>query len=353
MTTKLDLDEFGLSGLNNRGNTCFLNTTIQCLSNVIPLTDYMMKNEFMGPLRQESKKVELQTKYNREFEITKNYIQLIKVMWSCKEPIDPRSFHIAFQRFNNRFAGYNEQDSEEALTVILDSIHEVLSYPIEVSITGQEESGLDSLMVESYKAWKDSNEKKYSIITEIFTGQFVNQIISREVNNRNAILSRTYEKFDRINLPINGNSLYECLYNYFNVEVLGDKYHDEKRDLKVEAGRQIKLMILPKYLIIILKRFQRMRNGFMKKTTQVSFPINDLDLSNHVVGYDRQSSMYKLRSIGCHMGQIERGHYYSICRHRSDKWIMYNDKHSEEYNIRSEIPILQQRAYMLIYERNV
>lgn len=38
--------QVGVTGLNNLGNTCFMNSALQCLSNTAPLTDYFLSDQY-------------------------------------------------------------------------------------------------------------------------------------------------------------------------------------------------------------------------------------------------------------------------------------------------------------------
>ncbi len=346
-------ERIGRIGLTNLRNTCFMNTTLQCLINLDSLTNYILTNQYLQPLDSNEKINEIKTRYIKEYELVKNYIQLTKVIWTIRDRnvIEPSIFHASFQKMNG-FDGFEQRDAEEALITIMDSIHEVLSFPITVNIKGDSENNMDELMIEAYKNWTNFNNKRYSIITELFSGLYMNQILSKENEDKNNILSRTFEKFDRIHLAISGNTLYECFHHYFNTEILDDLYKDEKNNRQVRAAKQVRFMLLPKYLIIVLKRFER--NGMMtqKINTMVSFPLDNLDLSSYTIGYDKYDSSYRLRSIGCHMGSVNGGHYNAVCRGRDNKWYLFDDSSVSEYNIRSEIPMLQSKAYMLIYERN-
>ena len=45
----------GLTGLQNLGNTCFMNSSIQCVSNTRFLTDYFLTDRFRQELNEENK----------------------------------------------------------------------------------------------------------------------------------------------------------------------------------------------------------------------------------------------------------------------------------------------------------
>ena len=49
--------------------------------------------------------------------------------------------------------------------------------------------------------------------------------------------------------------------------------------------------------MIVFKRFQNVEGRLQKNNTLVSFPLDDLDLSNYTMGYDREKAKYKLCSI--------------------------------------------------------
>lgn len=334
----------GLVGLSNRGNTCYLNAALQCLSNLPLVTDFFLKNEHVADLKNQSKKASADNK--KYIILTYEYDKLIKGLWTMSGSIEPKSFHISIQKCEPDFVGYEQQDSQEALSLIVDALHEGLKYESEMTYNGIIENSLDQIMVESIKEFKIELKGYYSKIVELFFGQYINNTVSFQTKET---LSKKFERFNNLSIPLYGKTLYDCLSKYFEKELLDDEFLDERTDEKVKVYRQMKMVRVPKYLIIFLKRYNDQLN---KLNRSISFPIDNLDLSPYCDGYDSVRCDMRLLSIGCHRGIYGGGHYFAVCRHINGNWYKFDDNNVTEVDIESERGNLFRDGYILIYEKN-
>lgn len=359
MENNTEYYEKGLIGLVNRGNTCFLNTTLQMLSNIPPLTEYFIEKNFdddlMNRLSEEKHKENPDRRAVNYIILSKEYAKLITALWTNSGAIEPRSFHQCIQTFEPTFRGFSQQDAQEVMTYILDALHEGLYYEVKINYSGEIENNVDRLMVESIKHWKNSFEKKYSTIVELFYGQFYVKKISDDDNfKKNEIIETMYENFNLLNLPINGHTLYDCLDSFFSIEKIDDPVQVEGYTERLHIKREFKIIRIPKYFIIVLKRFKE-NNGFFKKMNNpITFPFMSLDISQYCIGYDKTGSIMDLKCIGLHTGSLQGGHYFAYCKHINGKWYEYNDSSCNEINIEKERRQgLFQNAYILIYEKTI
>jgi len=340
----------GIIGLRNRGNTCYLNTSLQCLSHIPELTDYILNNDHVDDLNNRFQ--ELKGKKMNEILLTKEYTKLIKAIWNSTSAIEPKTFHELIQRLDDRFKGFDQQDSQESLAFILDYLHEGLKYDVEINFNGIVENEVDEIMIESIKNWKLELKEKYSIIVELFFGQFINKVVSiEEDHTKNKIISKTFEAFNMLNIPIHGNTLYDSLSVYFGKEQLESKYFDENTNNYINAYRQIKLMKIPKFLILVLKRYTNQTGNLTKSNNIITFPLEDLDLRPYAEGYDKFDCSLDLICVGCHKGILNGGHYFSICKHRNSKWYKYDDESVSEFNMDNDKNNLFNNGYILIYQK--
>jgi ubiquitin C-terminal hydrolase len=79
---------------------------------------------------------------------------------------------------------------------------------------------------------------------------------------------------------------------------------------------------LPDILVIDLKRYNSQN---MKNTSFVQFPLEDLDLSSYVIGYNNSSYKYNLYAVSNHFGNPMGGHYTSFVKNANGYWYHFDD----------------------------
>lgn len=332
----------GLCGILNIGNTCFINSILQCLSHTLKLTDYILSTDYRDDYNNSKRK--------NEFYVLNSYVTLINNVWNENQLIKPKSFVENLSKFHSKYFTLQQQDSHECLLYILDLLHKSLSYEIDVEIKGEIKTKSDVLMKKSLENWRHFYEKDYSFIIETFYGSLINNINC--INDKCNYSDEIFEPYNTlsVSIPETSSTLYECLDTYFNE-------HDEIGSWKCEkcnnngCNKSIDLWTLPNNFIINLKRFRNNNDLVNKNTNMVTFPLIDLDLTKYISKNKSEpyNFIYDCYAINYHSGNINGGHYHSACKNLDGKWYNMNDGDVSVYN--GTINLVTQDAYILFYQR--
>lgn len=120
-TSKIcSLPGFGACGLTNLGNTCYMNSALQCISYMPLLRAYLLSNMFKatGDLNRDNP-------LGTGGKFLEESAELMKIMWCSRfGEKSPTRFKAQLGKFNSQFAGADQQDAQEFLNYMLDVLHE-------------------------------------------------------------------------------------------------------------------------------------------------------------------------------------------------------------------------------------
>ncbi|KAJ8280946.1 hypothetical protein GJAV_G00061360 [Gymnothorax javanicus] len=184
--------EKGATGLSNLGNTCFMNSSIQCVSNTKPLTQYFISGRHLFELNRTNP-------IGMRGHMAKCYGDLVQELWSgTQKSIAPLKLRWTIAKYAPRFNGFQQQDSQELLAFLLDGLHEDLNRVHEKPYVELKDSdGRPDWEVAS-EAWENHLRRNRSIVVDLFHGQLKSQVKCKTCGH----ISARFDPFNFLSLPL-------------------------------------------------------------------------------------------------------------------------------------------------------
>ncbi|KAI9376575.1 hypothetical protein BJX61DRAFT_489156 [Aspergillus egyptiacus] len=365
------------TGLANFGVTCYMNSTIQCLSATVLMSKFFIDDRFRFYVQKNWK--------GSQGVMPGLYANLIRSLWKNDvQVIMPTSFRNFCGRLNQEWAIDRQQDAKEFFDFVVDCLHEDLNVNWQRNplrpLTFEEEMQRERMPVAKVSKieWDRYCHREQSFISSLFAGQHASRLRCTTCKRT----STTYEAFYSISVeipPSGKGDIYQCLRSYCQEEMLSGDEVWKCPYCKCErvATKQIIITRAPQILVIHFKRFSASKTQSARKIhTPIDFPLYGLRMDDFVFSQPRQGTTSDapgaglrdttsateppftydaygvLRHLGSSMGS---GHYISLVRDASRQcWRKFDDGRATDFKPRDlsfKDRLQNEQAYIVFYER--
>ncbi|XP_071485343.1 ubiquitin carboxyl-terminal hydrolase 2-like [Diadema antillarum] len=337
----------GKRGLSNIGNTCYMNTVVQCLSSIPDLSKYCLHMDSLmrGHVNSNS------YHSGKLFQV---FAETVKKLWDAESRDSHYTPYNLKRQIGNmlshEFRGYGQHDAAEFLLSLLAELSEDVNRVKNPPRLGAMPENLNPAALANL-TWRRQEQLTQSIIFELFNGLTRSTLRCSTCD----YVSVTFELFYDLSVPIPSRSrnpsLADALELYTKPETLSgeNQFRCDKCKTLRSGTKKMEIERCPKVLIIQLKRFSSSHSGMTRKVdTLVDFPLRGLDLSKYMSeDASRISSRYELQAVCNHYGGTAGGHYIAYCKHNQDnQWYKYDDSRVSQLK---ESSIVTANAYVLLY----
>ncbi|TBU43823.1 cysteine proteinase [Dichomitus squalens] len=359
--------QIGTSGLKNLGNTCYMNSTIQCLSATVPFSRFFTDGRWKSA-------VNMVNPMGTKGVLALAFANILRDMWQGEGgTLSPVTFRRSICSHAPQFSGSEQHDSQEFLSFLLDGLHEDLNRILQkrnIESTPEREAELEKLptQIASEQEWQIYRMRDDSLIVDFFQGQYRNRMECLTCHKT----STTYNTFMYLTLPIPTGraskvTLQQCIDAFVKEEVMekSDAWNCPHCKTLRKATKQLSLSRLPPVLLIHLKRFSAKGPFTDKIETFVEFPLKGLDLTNYMppplppgaIGVPPLSPddprcqlppyRYDLYAVTNHFGTLSTGHYTAFIASRGG-WLYCDDSRVTPADAKD---VVGKPAYILFYKR--
>lgn len=314
----------GRMGLLNVGQSCALNTLIQCLASIEPLFAVLVKNVYIRCALEPSS---MAVAVTDTIQCLRSNPMLLKANPSARLFDNPSKLRTAVQESSDGRLLFNglQHDIGEILTLVIDQLHNDLAIQ-NVTWTVHPSLEEDKLALSAAESFLRHHQNSFSVIIDVVYGMLHTRRKEAAAEN----FTDSFEPFQVLYVPVTGKTLEDCFRQWNCVDVVTDA----NPTMSIQTQQQQFLFRLPRLLIVQLLRFGSKGN----KITSCVQLTERCDLRFLVCPTQKQagSAVYDLMAVANHRGQTaQSGHYYSFCKqpmvnaNDDDEWVLYDDANFE------------------------
>ncbi|WJX43670.1 Ubiquitin carboxyl-terminal hydrolase 24, variant 2 [Trifolium repens] len=350
-------------GLINSGNLCFLSATVQALLACSPFVQLLQELRTRNVPKVGYPTLKAFSEFITQFDMPSG-IKLKKKDTDSFEfgrAFCPVMFEEVLKNFTpdvpNSISGRpRQEDAQEFLSFVMDQMHDEL-----LKLEGQSSSlnGSKSFLVSSVEddEWETVGPKNKSAVTrtqrfipselnDIFGGQLQSLVKAKGTRN-----SATEQPCRLLHLDIHPDAVHtiEDALHLFSAPETLEGYRASVTGKAGTAKKSIKILTLPKVLILHLMRFGYGSQGSTKLLKPVYFPLELVLGRDLLVSPSTEGRKYELVATITHHGrEPSKGHYTADAQYPSGQWLRFDD--ASVFAIGAN-KVLHDQAYVLFYKQ--